>query len=96
MMIRFLNLGVDSDFGNDQRHPSPLAQKTIVISGHSRHPQRPSPVSAGFVAPMMTREFSFRPETPAASMARTLTLREAPDALLVKWAQSQLAQIEFW
>ena len=43
----------------------------------------------------MAARFSFRPDALAASMARTLTLRSAPDTLLIQWAQSQLAQIEF-
>jgi hypothetical protein len=31
----------------------------------------------------------------AASMARTLTLRAAPDTMLAQWARSQLTQVEF-
>jgi hypothetical protein len=70
-------------------------EKTVSVSGHSRHPQTPSPVSDGFVAPTLAAQISFRPDALAASMARTLTLRTAPDALLAQWARSQLAQVEF-
>jgi hypothetical protein len=47
------------------------------------------------VPPVMAAQISFRPDALAASMARTLTLRTAPDALLAQWARSQLAQIEY-
>lgn len=70
-------------------------EKTVSVSGHSLHPQTPSPVSDGFVAPTLAAQISFRPDALAASMARTLTLRTAPDALLAHWARSQLAQVEF-
>lgn len=71
------------------------AEKTVVRSGHRLHPHKPSPVSAGFVAPPMAGQISFRPEALAASMARTLTLRHAPDHLLVQWARAQLLEIEY-
>lgn len=71
------------------------AEKTVFLSGHSLHPQKPSPVSDGFVAPTMAAQISFRPDALAASMARTLTLRTAPNAMLAQWARSQFAQIEF-
>ncbi|RQH09481.1 hypothetical protein [Bradyrhizobium sp. RP6] len=45
--------------------------------------------------PIMAAQIRFRPDALAASMARTLTLRTAPDALLAQWARSQLAQIEY-
>jgi hypothetical protein len=70
-------------------------QKTVARSGHSLHPQRPSPVSAGFLPPAMIGQIGFRPEALAAAMARTLTLRAAPPALLRHWARSQLAEIEY-
>lgn len=70
------------------------SEKTVVLSGHSLHPQKPSPVSEGFVAPAMAAQISFRPEALAASMARTLTLRHAPDFLLAQWARAQLVEIE--
>jgi len=38
---------------------------------------------------------AFRPEALAASMARTLTLRHAPDAMLERWARMQLLEIEY-
>ena len=72
-----------------------LGEKTILVSGHSLHPQTPSPVSEGFVAPILASQISFRPDALAASMARTLTLRAAPDVLLAQWARSQLTQVEF-
>lgn len=71
------------------------SEKTLSVSGHSLHPQTPSPVSEGFVAPTLAAQISFRPDALAASMARTLTLRTAPDALIAQWARSQLAQVEF-
>jgi hypothetical protein len=71
------------------------SEKSVSVSGHSLHPQAPSPVSEGFVAPPLAAQINFRPDALAASMARTLTLRTAPDALLAQWARSQLAQVEF-
>jgi hypothetical protein len=70
------------------------SEKTVSLTGHILHRQDPSPVSAGFVAPSMAGQLTFRPDALAASMARTLTLRPASDALLAHWARSQLAQIE--
>ena len=70
-------------------------EKTVVLSGHSLHSQKPSPVSDGFVPPVMAAQIGFRPDALAASMARTLTLRSAPNALLAQWARSQLTQVEF-
>ncbi|MGY3621808.1 hypothetical protein ACVJGD_008004 [Bradyrhizobium sp. USDA 10063] len=37
-------------------------EKTILVSGHSAHKQRPSPVSDGFVAPGMPPAIRLRPE----------------------------------
>lgn len=71
------------------------SEKRVVLSGHSLHPQKPSPVSDGFVPPVMAAQIGFRPDALAASMARTLTLRTAPNALLAQWARSQLAQVVF-
>jgi hypothetical protein len=70
-------------------------QKTVALSGHSLHPQKPSPVSIGFVPPVMADHIGFRPEALAAAMARTLTLRAAPPALLHHWIRSQLAEVEY-
>jgi hypothetical protein len=70
-------------------------QKTVACSGHRLHPQRPSPVSNGFLPPAMVGHIGFQPEALAAAMARTLTLRAAPTALLRHWARSQLAEIEY-
>jgi hypothetical protein len=67
----------------------------VALSGHSLHPQKASPVSEGFVAPPMAPQIRFRSDALAASMARTLTLRAAPDAMLAQWARSQLTQVEF-
>ena len=73
-----------------------LSEETVPASGHSQHPQTPSPVSEGFVAPILVSQIiSFRPDALAASMARTLTLRTAPDVLLAQRARSQLTQVEF-
>lgn len=71
------------------------AEKTVVRSGHRLHPHKPSPVSAGFAAPPMAGQITFRPEALAASMARTITLRHAPDALLERWAKAQLLEVEY-
>ncbi|MDP2411477.1 MAG: hypothetical protein Q8M26_14480 [Pseudolabrys sp.] len=70
-------------------------EKTVIRSGHHLHPHKPSPVAAGFAAPPMVGQITFRPEALAASMARTLTLRHAPDALLERWARAQLLEIEY-
>jgi hypothetical protein len=70
-------------------------QKTVALSGHSLHPQKPSPVSGGFVPPVMADHIGFRPEALAAAMARTLTLRAAAPALLHHWIRSQLAEVEY-
>jgi hypothetical protein len=77
--------------------PKPVpwrAEKTVFLSGHSLHRQTPSPVSQDFVAPAISKQIHFRPEALAASMARTLTLRDAPDFLLTQWARAQLVEIE--
>jgi hypothetical protein len=70
-------------------------EKTVVLSGHSLHRHKPSPVSDSFVPPAMAMQIGFRPDALAAAMARTLTLRTAPNALLAHWARSQFAQIEY-
>ncbi|WP_139481244.1 hypothetical protein [Bradyrhizobium ivorense] len=71
------------------------SEKTVDRSGHRLHPHRPSPLSVGFVAPSMPAQIIFRPEALAASMARTITLRHAPAALLERWARAQLLEIEY-
>jgi hypothetical protein len=42
----------------------------------------------------MPHDIRFRPDALAASMARTLTLRNAPDALRMHWARSQMIEVE--
>ncbi|WP_416193413.1 hypothetical protein [Nitrobacter sp. TKz-YC01] len=71
------------------------AEKTVTRSGHHLRPHTPSPVSAGFVAPPVPTHIAFRPEALAASMARALTLRHAPDAMLERWARMQLLEVEY-
>lgn len=71
------------------------AEKGVLLDGHSTHRQKPSPVSDGFKPPSMPRELRIRPEVLAAAMARTLTLRTAPDAMLAHWTRSQFAEIEY-
>jgi hypothetical protein len=68
---------------------------TVLVSDNTVHKHRPSPVAEGFVAPAIPPAIRFRPEALAAAMARTLTLRRAPDAMLAQWARSQLLQIEY-
>jgi hypothetical protein len=70
------------------------SEKTVSLSGHTRHEQVPSPVSAVFVPPDVKPQFTFRPHALAAAMARTSTLRDAPDALLERMARSHLVEIE--
>jgi len=71
------------------------AEKSVLIDGHSTHRHKPSPVSDGFKPPSMPRELRIRPEVLAAAMARTLTLRTAPDVMLAHWTRSQFAEIEY-
>src|SRR4051794_38971250 len=71
------------------------AEKTGIRSGHRLHSHSPSPVSVGFAAPPMVGQITFRPEALAASIARTITLRHAPDALLERWARAQLLEVEY-
>ncbi|MEH2480555.1 hypothetical protein V1282_003912 [Nitrobacteraceae bacterium AZCC 2146] len=70
-------------------------EKTVFVSGHTVHRQPSSPVSEGFAAPAMPAAISFRPDALAAAMARTLTLRHAPDEMLAQWARSQLIEIKY-
>jgi hypothetical protein len=56
------------------------AQKNIVLTGHNFHPHNPSPAPPGFAAPQISKNFTlgFAPIALAASIARTATLRIAP------------------
>ena len=70
------------------------SEKTVSVSG-SLHPQKASPVLEGFVAPPMAAQLSFRPDALAASIARTVTLRSAPDPMLVQMARAAMVQVEY-
>jgi len=69
------------------------AEKTVAIS-HNSQSHRPSPVSVGFVAPRIAAGIRFRPKALAAAIARTITLRDAPEALLAQWSRSALLEVE--
>jgi hypothetical protein len=70
------------------------SEKAVSVSG-SLHPQKASPVSERFVAPPMAAQLSFRPDALAASIARTVTLRSAPDRMLVQMARAAMVQVEY-
>jgi hypothetical protein len=69
-------------------------EKAVSVS-HNLQSHRPSPVSAGFTAPSIAGEIRFRPKALAAAIARTVTLRSAPEALLAQWGRSALLEVEF-
>ena len=70
------------------------AEKSVPIS-HNSQAHRPSPVAVGFVAPPMATGIRFGPRALAAAIARTVTLRDAPEALLAQWARSSLLEVKF-
>jgi hypothetical protein len=70
------------------------SEKTVSVTG-SLLPQKASPVLEGFVAPPMTAQLSFRPDALAASIARTVTLRSAPDHMLVQMARAAMVEVEY-
>jgi hypothetical protein len=70
------------------------SEKTVSVSG-SLHPQKASPVSDGFVAPPMAAQIRFRPDALATSIARTVTLRSAPDLMLVQMARAAMVEVEY-
>lgn len=67
-------------------------QPLLVPGNNFEH--RDNRASASLTAPTMAPRISFRPEALAASMARTLALRQAPDFMLTQWARAQLIEIE--
>jgi hypothetical protein len=71
------------------------ANKDVALTGHRLHGQNPSPVSAGFTAPAMPTNVRFAPIALAASIARTVTLRDAPTEMLARWADSKLLEVEW-
>jgi hypothetical protein len=73
------------------------AKKNIVLTGHNFHPHNPSPAPPGFAAPQISKNFTlgFAPIALAASIARTATLRIAPAAMLARWRDAALAEVEW-
>lgn len=71
------------------------AEKSIGITGHTRHQHKPSPISVGFNAPGMCKTLTFGPTALAASIARTATLRDAPPEMLARWGDSALTEVEW-
>jgi hypothetical protein len=70
------------------------AEKTITLTGQTKHNQTPSPVSPGFVAPALSTGLIFGPLALAGAIARTATTRDAPADLLASLAKSILPQLE--
>jgi len=70
-------------------------EKSVVVSGHTRHRHKPSPISSGFEPPKANRTLVFGPSALAASIARTATLRDAPPEMLARWGESALTQVEW-
>ena len=71
------------------------AEKKVIVSGHTRHRHKPSPISPGFEAPAANTTLVFGPSALAASIARTATLRNAPPEMLARWGDSALTQVEW-
>lgn len=71
------------------------AEKSIGITGHTRHRHNPSPISVGFNAPGMCKTLTFGPTALVASIARTATLRDAPPEMLARWGDSALTEVEW-
>lgn len=71
------------------------AEKKVIVSGHTRHRHKPSPISPGFEAPAANTTLVFGPSALAASIARTATLRNAPPEMLARWGDSALMQVEW-
>lgn len=70
-------------------------EKSVGITGHTRHRHNPSPISVGFNAPSMCKTLTFGPTALAASIARTATLRDAPPEMLARWGYSTLTEVEW-
>lgn len=70
-------------------------EKSIRVTGHTRHRHNPSPISVGFNAPGMCKSLAFGPTALAASIARTATLRGAPPQMLARWEDSALTEVEW-
>lgn len=71
------------------------ADKSVGITGHTRHRHSPSPISLGFNAPGMCKALIFSPTALAASIARTATLVDAPPEMLARWRDCALAEVEW-
>jgi hypothetical protein len=70
-------------------------EKSIGLTGHSRHRHGSKPISVGFDAPTMCKTLTFGPTALAASIARTATLRNAPPEMLARWGDSALNEVEW-
>jgi hypothetical protein len=70
-------------------------EKSVHITGHTRHRHNPSPISLDFSAPDVRKNLAFGPIALAASIARTATLRDAPPEMLARWRDSALTEVEW-
>src|SRR5579872_52162 len=71
------------------------SDKTVSVTGHTRHRHSPSPISAGFKPPNAGMTLIFGPSALAASIARTATLRDAPPEMLASWGNRALTEVEW-
>ena len=69
-------------------------QKTVSLTGHSRHRHEQGPLAMAFQAPPPASHISFGPTALAAAIARTATLRNAPPELLSRLKNSALNDAE--
>lgn len=69
-------------------------EKTVPVSGHSSTGRSQVLSRWDSVPPTMAAQIDFRPEALAAAMARTQTLRAAPDAMLTHWARAQFTDVD--
>lgn len=71
------------------------SDKMVPVTSHTRHRHSPSPISAGFKPPNAATTLIFGPSALAASIARTVTLRDAPPEMLARWGDSALTEVEW-
>lgn len=71
------------------------AEKSVGITGHSRHRHSPSPIAMDFNAPGMCKTLTFGPAALAGSIARTATLLDAPPEMLARWGDRALTEVEW-
>ena len=67
--------------------------KSVDITGHVRHPHKPSPIAPGYDAPDMCLCLSFSLTALAGAIARTATLGTAPIEMLEVWKKNAFAEV---